>query len=95
MQIDNAKSIDVVMLMYNLIEYSDSYLKRSGSLWQYYEMNQLQIKMIALINFPNDDYNSTVSKFKQKITGHTYSGRTKLNIRVILPLNIRVIFEIF
>ena len=34
-QIDNAKDIDVVMLIYNLIEYSDNYLKTSGSLWQY------------------------------------------------------------
>ena len=33
-QIDNAKDIDVVMPKYNLIEYSDDYLKTSGSLWQ-------------------------------------------------------------
>ena len=31
-QIDNAKGIDVVMLMFNLIEYSDNYSKTSGSL---------------------------------------------------------------
>ena len=34
-QIDNAKYIDVV-LMYNLIEYSDNFSKTSGSLSQYY-----------------------------------------------------------
>ena len=33
---DNAKDIDVGMLMYNSIEYSDNYSKTSGSLWQYY-----------------------------------------------------------
>ena len=33
-QIDNAKGIDIVMPMYNLIEYSDNYSKTSGSLWQ-------------------------------------------------------------
>ena len=32
-QIDNAKDIDIVMPMYNLIEYSDNYAKTSGSLW--------------------------------------------------------------
>ena len=32
-QIDNAEYIDIVMPMYNLIEYSDNYLKTSGSLW--------------------------------------------------------------
>ena len=35
-QIDNAKDIDIVMPMYNLIEYSDSYVKTTGSLWQYF-----------------------------------------------------------
>ena len=34
-QVDNAKDIDNVMVMYNLIEYSDNYSKTSGSLWQY------------------------------------------------------------
>ena len=32
-QIDNAKDIDAVMLMYNLIEYKDNYSKKLGSLW--------------------------------------------------------------
>ena len=35
-QIDNAKDIDVVMLMYILIEYSDNYSKTSASIWDYY-----------------------------------------------------------
>ena len=35
--IDNAHNIDIVMWMYNLIEYSDNYSKTSGSLWQYYK----------------------------------------------------------
>ena len=35
-QVDNAKDIDIVMPMYNLIEYSDNYAKTSGSLWQYF-----------------------------------------------------------
>ena len=34
-QIDNAKDIDIVMPMYNLIEYSDNYAKTTGSLWKY------------------------------------------------------------
>ena len=34
-QVDNAKDIDVVMLMYNLKGYCDNYFKTSGSLWQY------------------------------------------------------------
>ena len=53
-QVDNVKDIDIVMPMYNLIEYSDNYVKTSGSLWQYYR------------DEPND--NLAVSEsFKSKI----------------------------
>ena len=33
-QVDNARDINIVMPMYNLIEYSDNFAKTSGSLWQ-------------------------------------------------------------
>ena len=57
-QIDNAKDIDVAMLMYNLIECSNSYSKISGILWQYYR------------DEPNNDTaNSQSFQFKVKITG--------------------------
>ena len=35
--IDTAQDIDIVMAMYNLIEYSDNYSKTTGSLGQYYK----------------------------------------------------------
>ena len=60
-QIDNAKDIDIVMPMYNLIEYSDNYAKTSGSLWQYFRDER-------------DDNNiedSESFKSKIKITGKT------------------------
>ena len=57
-QVDNAKDIDIVMPMYNLIEYSDNYAKTSGSLLQYYR------------DEPNHNLaNSESFKFKVKITG--------------------------
>ena len=34
--IDNAEYLDIVMPMYNLIEYSKNYSKTTGSLWNYY-----------------------------------------------------------
>ena len=34
--IDNAEDLDVVMPMYNLLEYSQSYSMTSESLWNYY-----------------------------------------------------------
>ena len=33
-QVDHAKDIEIVMPMFNLIENSDNYFKKSGSLWQ-------------------------------------------------------------
>ena len=45
-QVDNAKDIDIVMSMYNLIEYSDNHSKTSGSLWQYCK----DLKIILLIH---------------------------------------------
>ena len=34
--IENAEDLDIVMPMYNLLEYSENYLMTSGSLWNYY-----------------------------------------------------------
>ena len=35
-QVDGAHDIDIVMPMYNLIDYCYNYFKQSGILWQYY-----------------------------------------------------------
>ena len=54
-QVNDAHDIDVVMSMYNLIDYNVIDLTTSGSLWQYYRND---IKMIFLriitIAFPSN-----------------------------------------
>ena len=40
-QVDNVKDINIIMPVYNLIEYSDNSSKTSGNLWEYIEMKQL------------------------------------------------------
>ena len=50
-QIDNAEYIDIVMPMYNLIEYSDNYSETSGSLWQYCKGIPAVDNNGAIINF--------------------------------------------
>ena len=45
-QIHNAKNIDIVMPMYNLIEYRDNYSKTSGNFWQYFKDMILLIHLI-------------------------------------------------
>ena len=84
-QIDNAEYIDIVMPMYNLIEYSDDYSKTSGSLWQY-------CKDIPAVNNDGDivDFdgaNATDSfNFKTKITGKTGENGRKDNVEIMVPL---------
>ena len=36
-KIVNAEDLDVVMPMYNLLEYNKNYKKMTGSLWNYYK----------------------------------------------------------
>ena len=83
-QIDNAEYIDIVMPMYNLIEYSDNYSKTSGSLWQY-------CKEIPAINNDGDivDFNGANAtdsfNFKTKITGQTNDDGI-INVEIMVPL---------
>ena len=62
-QIGNAKDINVVMPMHNLIENSNNYSKTAGSLWQYHRDELPVTGAGALANFPD---NSASFKFKQK-----------------------------
>ena len=52
-QVDNAKDIDIVMPIYNLIEYSDNYLKTSRSLWQCYRDEPALNTAGGIIDFPD------------------------------------------
>ena len=90
-QIDNAEYIDIVMPMYNLIEYSDNYSKTCGSLWQY-------CKDIPAVNNDGDivyfdGANATDSfNFKRKITGQTADNNNdgnitgRVDVEIMVPL---------
>ena len=73
--IANAHDIDIVIPVYNLIEYSDNYSKTSGSLWKYYKDD------------PNDNLTDSESfKSKVKITENApHNGNTK-DVEIIVPL---------
>ena len=74
-QVDNATDIDIVMPMYNLIEYSDNYAKTSGSLWQYYR------------DEPNNNLADSQSfKFKVKTTGKTPAADNEKDVEIMVPL---------
>ena len=64
-EIDHVKDIDVVSPMYNLITYSDNYLKTFGSLWPYYK-NKAFIDNNGAIIDVFDDHDKASIKYKQK-----------------------------
>ena len=69
--IEDANDLDVVMPMYNLLEYSKNYRKTIGSLYNYYRDE--------LTNDGNDNFarrnvvNSNAFKYKNKTIGNTYN----------------------
>ena len=65
-QIDNAKDIDIVMHMYNLIEYSDNYAKTTESLWQYCK------------DIPAGDANNEITEFRRGNTTDSFNFKAKI-----------------
>ena len=63
-QIENAEDLDVVMPMYNLLEYSVNYRRTTVSLWKYYRGKRSN---------PLSS-NSESFKYKTSITGNTEAG---------------------
>ena len=67
-QIDN---LDVVMPMYNLLEYRKKYREKTGSLWNYYR------------DEPSNPLSSNSESFNYKTS---ITGNTKTKIRTVVPL---------
>ena len=70
--IEDADDLDIIMPMYNLLEYSKNYRKTIGSLYNYYR------DKLSDDNNPNNFLNTNVVnpntfKYKNKITGNTYN----------------------
>ena len=78
-KIDNAEDLDVAMPMYNLFEYSKSYKKTKGCLWNYYR------------DEPSGPLSSDSQSFKYKtsITGEAGYDANKISkneTEVVIPL---------
>ena len=74
--VDKAENLDIVMPMYNLIEYSDNYQDSSATLYQY----------------KRDEPPEDTLKYKIKLLGNVTevagdaAGLRKLNVKVVVPL---------
>ena len=84
-QVDNAKYTDIVMTMYNLIEYSNNYSKISGSLLQYCKDIPAVNNSGDIVNF--NRVNATDSfNFKAKTTDQTVDDGEIDNVDIMVPL---------
>ena len=88
--IENAEDLDIVMTVYNLLEYSDNYSMTSGSLWNFYkdDVNDNANENNAANNRINNN-KTTTSKFfeyKTKIIGRKPADNNTLDTEVVVPL---------
>ena len=84
--IDNAKDLDIVIIMYNLLEYSKNYGKTTGSLWNYYrdEPNSGIGSRNNNINYSIKDSKSF--DYKTSITGKLERIDRTEDVEIVVPL---------
>ena len=82
--VDTAKDLDIVMPMYNLIEYSDNYQDSSATLCQYKRDEPPEDNAIADLTVNN----SISFKYKVNLLGNPVldGAVSKLSVKVVLPL---------
>ena len=82
--VDTAENLDIVMPMYNLIEYSDNYQDSSATLYQYKRDEPTEANAI------NDLTTDTSSSFKYKVSllGNPVVANNiaRINVKVVVPL---------
>ena len=86
--VDTAENLDIVMPMYNLIEYSDNYQDSTATLYQYKRDEPPEDDIAADLTANNSDS----LKYKIKLLGNVTevagdaAGVRKLNVKVVVPL---------
>ena len=84
--IDNTEDLNIVMLMYNLSEYSKNYRKTTGSFWNYYrdEPNSGLGGNNNNVNYSIKDSKSF--DYKTSITGKLEGNNTEKEVEIVVPL---------
>ena len=86
--VDTAENLDIVMPMYNLIEYSDNYQDLSATLYQYKRDEQPEDDPVPALTADN----SSSFKYKIKLLGNVTevvgnaAGVRRLNVKIVVPL---------
>ena len=84
--IDNAEDLDIVMPMYNLLEYSKNYRKTTGNFWNYYrdEPNSGLGGDNNNVNYSIKDSKSF--DYKTSITGKLKGSNTEKEVEIVVTL---------
>ena len=86
--VDTAENLDIVMPMYNLIEYSDNYQDSSATLYQNKRDEPSEDDAVADLTADN----SSSLKYKIKLLGNVTrvagnaAGVRRLNVKIVVPL---------
>ena len=87
--IDNAEDLDIVIPIYNLLEYNNNYSMTSGSLWNYYrhEANDAANEIVANCRL-NTKKTTTIKsfEFKTKIIAGRPANNNTLDTEVLVLL---------
>ena len=85
--LDNVEDLNIVIPMYNLLEYSGNYSMTSRSLWNYYrdQVNDSAIENDDDNKISNKRITSKSFEYKTKIIGST-SNNNMLDAKVVVPL---------
>ena len=82
--VGRAENLDIVMPMYNLIEYSDKYQDSSATLYQYKRDEPPEADAVADLKANK----SSSFKYKINLLGHPVhaGGIARRNVKVVVPL---------
>ena len=86
--VENAEDLDIVIPMYNLLEYSKNYEKTSGSLFNYYRVEPNEAEIADANGAINISIrNSESFDYKTKIVGSLATGELeKDDVEIAIPL---------
>ena len=87
--VDTAENLDIVIPMYNLIEYSDNYQDSSATLYQYKQEESPEDDAVADLTADNS---ASSFEYKIKLLGNATevagnaAGVRRLNVKIVVPL---------
>ena len=92
--VETAKNLDIILPMYNLLEYSDNYVDSSGSLYKFKRDESSMNDAENSLNVTLD--NSTSFKYKASLLGKATDAdgndRSFKNTKIVVPLKYLSIF---